>query len=178
MQSSNVLTALAIVGYTLSVITYFLFVPEALQHWPTVVGMLLVSVGYLMLLCSKLYQLIVKMEGTRHKKDDDAEKKQTYIYNILSIIGYVILFTFFTLIHLSEQFTFHLRFYDVFAALGYFMAIFAKINIIPLWMAFVPLVVYYIMGGSIKIGESGIIERVQMVARFILAAYYGLSLLP
>jgi hypothetical protein len=169
------LTVMALVGYALSVITYFLFVPEALQHWQTVVGMLLVSIGYLMLLCSKLYKLITDVDK---QKDENEKKKEKYINNILVIVGYVILFTFFTLIHLSEKFTFHLRFYDIFAAVGYFMAIFAKINIIPLWVAFVPLVVYYFMGGSFKIGEKSIIERVQMVARFILAAYYGLSLIP
>jgi hypothetical protein len=72
--------------------------------------------------------------------------------------------------------TFQLRFYDVFAAIGNLVAVFTKFGYIPLWFAFTPLIIYYVLAGSIKVFEKGLIEKVQLVARLTLAAYYILGL--
>jgi hypothetical protein len=138
--------------------------------------MLVVSMGYILLLANKILTL---KKGASKKTDDQsyAEDRLSNMYghgDTMKLFGYALLFTFFGVIHFFPQFTFHLRFYDIFAAVGYFIAMFTKY--VPLWVAYVPLVVYYVLGGGIKIFEKGPIEKIQLVARILLAVYYGIGM--
>lgn len=114
------------------------------------------------------------MEDKQKKNDTELMKKNA---KILSVVGYALMAAFFFLIHVFPQVTFRLRFYDVFAAIGYFVAFFTKFGYIPLWLAYAPLVIYYILAGSIKVFEKGWVEKLQLVARLLLAVYYGMHLM-
>lgn len=174
-MSSKASIALGLIGFFLSFISYFMFIPEAIEHWPTVIGMVVIGSGYLVLFIDKLYTIYIKSLEDKKKKDDirDLEKNE----KIINIVGYILLATFFFTIHLIPQITFRVRFYDVFAAIGYFVAVFTKFTYVPAWAAYVPLIIYYVLAGSIKVFEKGVIDKLQLVARLVLAAYYGLTLM-
>lgn len=174
-MSSKVSIVLGIVGFFLSFVSYFMFIPEAIENWPTVVGMIVIGSGYLVLFIDKIFSIYIKSLEDKKKKDDirDLQKNE----KILNLVGYVLLATFFFMIHLLPQVTFRVRFYDVFAAIGYFVAVFTKFAYVPVWAAYVPLVIYYVLAGSIKVFEKGMIDKIQLVARIVLAAYYGMTLM-
>jgi uncharacterized membrane protein (DUF485 family) len=106
---------------------------------------------------------------------EEIQKKQS-LNAILKSIGFALVFSFFCLIHVAPQFTFHLRFYDMFAAVGYFLALLSSVKIVPYWIACIPLVAYYVIAGGIKLVEPGIIEKIQLIGRLVLAMYYGIGI--
>lgn len=169
-----------LVGYFLSLVSYLLYVPEALERYPIIIGMVLISSGYILLFVHQIYSLYIQRLDNQNKKHDrkaddtDHMKKNA---KIISIAGYALLAAFFFVIHIFPQITFRLRYYDVLAAIGYFVAFFTKFGYIPMWFAYAPLVLYYILAGSIKVFEKGWVEKLQLVARFLLAMYYGLHLM-
>lgn len=174
-MSSKAGIILGLIGFFLSFVSYFMYIPEALEYWPTVIGMVIIGSGYLVLFIDKVYTIYIQSLEDKKKKDDIRDLKKNQ--RILNIVGYVLLATFFFTIHLIPQITFRVRFYDVFAAIGYFVAVFTKFAYVPVWAAYVPLVIYYILAGSIKVFEKGVIEKLQLVARIVLAAYYGMTLM-
>lgn len=171
-KGSTVITWFALVGYLLSFISYLLFVPEALQHSPIIIGMILVSSGYIILFVREVYKSL-------NNHDTKARYKPIVLKNasILHVVGFGLLALFFFAIHIYPGITFRLRFYDIFAAMGYFTAFFAELGYIPFGIAYVPLVLYYSLSGSIKIFEEGWVEKLQLIARLSLATYYGMHLI-
>lgn len=174
MDMQKAAYALGISGFFLSFISYTMYIPEAVEHVSTVLGMVLVSCGYVLLLIDKVYNVYIDSLKERKKTDNIKELQRNS--KIINILGYIMLATFFFLIHLMPEFTFRIRFYDVFAAIGYFVAVFTKFGIVPVWAAYVPLIIYYLMAGSIKVFETGVIEKIQLLARLLLAGYYTISL--
>jgi hypothetical protein len=162
-----------LVGYMLSFIAYMMFVPEALQHYPIIIGMILVSAGYIILFVREVYGKVI--EKTKAKPED----KRSMWKNArkLHVAGFALLAAFFFLIHIYPNVTFHLRFYDIFAAIGYIVAFFNEFGYIPAWIAYVPLVVYYALAGSVKVFEKGWAEKLQLISRLLLAFYYGMHLI-
>lgn len=174
-MDSNVLGyVLAIAGFFLCFISYVMYIPEVIEHVPTVIGMVLVASGYAILFIHKIYALHIKTLETKKKQDDVSKLKR--IATIMDFTGYVLLAIFFFGIHVFPALTFRVRFYDVFAAIGYFVGMFTKTSLVPVWVAFAPLVIYYVFAGSVKVFEHGIIEKIQLVGRLLLAAYYGFAL--
>lgn len=166
--------ALSITGFLLSFLSYLMYIPEAIEHIPAVFGMLLVSSGYILLLIDKAYGIYVDSLKAKKKTDDVSKIEKNS--KVINLMGYILLAIFFFIIHIIPEFTFRIRFYDVFAAIGYFVAVFTKFGFVPLWAAYVPLIIYYLFAGSIKVFEKGIIEKVQLLARLCLAAYYTIAL--
>jgi hypothetical protein len=166
--------AIGITGLFLSAVSYMMYIPEAVEQVSTVLGMILVSCGYILLLIDQIFGVYINSLKEKKKTDDVKDLQKTS--KIINVLGYILLAIFFFLIHLMPEFTFRIRFYDVFAAIGYFVAIFTKFGMVPLWSAYMPLIVYYLLAGSIKVFETGIIEKIQLIARLLLAAYYTLSL--
>lgn len=175
MNAYDSVYLLGTVGYFLSFVSYLLYVPEAIEQYPIIIGMVLISSGYILLFINKIYSFYIKSLDERHKHDDTEHMKKNA--KILSVTGYALLAAFFFTIHLFPQITFRLRHYDVLAAVGYFVAFFTSFGYIPLWFAYAPLVLYYILAGSIKVFEKGWIEKLQLVARMMLAVYYGMHLM-
>lgn len=174
MDVQKAVYALGISGFFLSAISYMMYIPEALEHISTILGMILVACGYVLLLIYKIFNVYIDSLKEKKKVDDVNQLQKNS--KIINILGYTLLAMFFFLIHLMPEFTFRIRFYDVFAAIGYFVAIFTKFGMVPLWAAYVPLIIYYLMAGSIKVFESGFIEKIQLLARLLLAGYYTVSL--
>ena len=189
MAHSYMLTPLAIIGYFLSVMGYVGRIFEGISHnlW-IVLGMILVTSGYGALLISKMRRLreeaeeeeLQKKEGfsaeEAKEKLEPIRKMDLWSSEKFTTLGYGLLYAFFAGILIFPWMTFTVRYYDPFAAAGYGLAFASKFykDIIPYYLPFGLLTLYYIMGSYIKINEEGWINLVQLISRTILAIYYGM----
>lgn len=161
---------LGLIGFFLAFISYLMYIPEAAGKFPILLGMITVTSGYILLFAREVYVV-------SQKKEDVKDPRVKKVAKSIQLAGYALLATFFFVMHLIPQITFRVRFYDVFAAIGYLVGIFTKDGYVPLWMSYGPLVVYYVLAGGVKLFERGIVEKIQMVARALLAVYYARLLL-
>lgn len=182
MASGAIINYIAMFGFLLSAVSYLSHMFVAFESVYFVIGMLLISVGYTSLFVVKLLGLLKERKEREQKKTDaltedegDNPKDGWDVKAALQYFGYGMLFTFFGLIYFKPEFTLHYRFYDAFAAVGYFLMMLTKY--IPLALALFPVVLYYLFGGLHKIHEKGWINKLQLVARSLLLVYYGATLI-
>ena len=181
---ANIIKYIGLFGYGLSTLGY---IGRAFQGFPSIsilIGMILVTLGYLFVFIDK-YQKMNKdkdYNGTSVPSSKKSRKMKLlslnkYISKLT--LGYILLFVFFTLIHIYPQFTFTVRYYDKFAALGYFTLLFQKYVSYKIY--FIPavlLTLYYILGSYQKIIEQDdFIDYLQLISRMLLALYYSESII-
>lgn len=165
----------AAIGYSASAFTYLAHGIQERENMYVLIGMMLVTLGYSSLFGSKIIALYKNWKQRLNKKndevthDDDAADYQWK--TIMQYFGYALLATFFTVILIRPEFTIHVRFYDIFAAIGYVMLLLSKW--ISTKIALVPIILYYLFGSIKKITDKGWINKTQLVARTILLIYYG-----
>jgi hypothetical protein len=175
---------IGLTGYVMSAIAYLLHIPEARGVDSVIIGLILLSLGYTLLASSKVVSIIIhskdkdKEHYTDKKTDAEVLKEWTLATkerkNLLALFGNACLFLFFTLIHFIPGLTFHIRFYDIFAAIGYGLYVVSKwVKAIPMYVVALPLVMYYFFGAAIKFYDHGWISIFQMVARTLLMVYYA-----
>jgi hypothetical protein len=167
---------LAIVGYFLSLVTYVARIMEVIPKFPIVLGMAIVSLGYLFLLSAKIIVAMDKNYKEENKENPDVglpyfKHNKNRIVEWLTFVGNLLLGLFFVSIFIIPQLTLHVRWYDVFAAFGYSSAIAPIPAIIPL----ISLVVYYFFGSVTKSWNNTWKDKLQIISRVILAIFYALS---
>lgn len=167
---------IAMAGFFLSGLSYLSHVLVGYESLYFVMGMILLVFGYGALFTSKLLEVLKERKLAATKKRDDTgadmeELSSTNAKTLTKYFGYAALATFFGIIFIKPEFTLHVRFYDAFAAMGYFALLLTKY--IPLALAVFPVLLYYIFGAGFKIKEEGWINRLQLVARTLLVVYYG-----
>lgn len=186
-QSHTALNYVAMAGFVLSALSYLAHMLVGFESIYFIMGMLMLVVGYSALFTSKIL-LVVKEKKeadkvAENKKvdtptpdaygGDEGKNPKTSMdaKTLLQYFGYAILVAFFVIIFIKPEFTLKVRFYDAFAALGYFLMMLTKY--IPLAIAVFPVLLYYIFGGAYKVIEEGWINKLQLVARTLLVVYYG-----
>lgn len=172
---------IGLIGYILSAAAYLLHIPEAKNNTNVVIGMIIITLGYLALAAAKIIGLIIQEKEHFEKKNDDVTKLKEWTLttkenkNIIAWFGNLLLLIFFAGIFIYPQMTFHVRFYDAFAAIGYGLYVLSTwIHSIPMYIVALPLVMYYFFGMSLKFNEEGWISKVQLIARFLLVIYYSM----
>lgn len=183
MAAYGVMNYVAMAGFILSALSYLAHMFVGFESVYFVIGMTMLVCGYSALFTSKLIAVIKEKKAAEDKKTDaptpdayggdEGKNPKTSFESktVLQYFGYALLTTFFVLIFVKPEFTLHIRFYDVFAAVGYFLMMLTKY--VPLALAVFPVLLYYIFGGAYKITEEGWINKLQLVARSLLALYYG-----
>lgn len=160
----ELLVPLGTVGFFLTVIGYLGVLHRAFPSFPVMMGMIMLTTGYGCLLMASL---------AKKKENGKGESEMT---STLKKVGYILLFSFFTLIHLFPGLTFHVRYYDIFAAVGYGLALLTKlIPGIPVAVPYTILTIYYILGSYQKISEESWIDFLQLISRTLLAIFYGVG---
>ena len=161
----------AIVGFSLSILGYVARLFEGLPSLWILTGMLIITMGY----CSLLYGAIKdKAAALKEAHKDDAGKHSGSNHgNVYTKIGYWLLFTFFTLIHFIPQLTFTVRYYDKVAALGSVIKI---VPGIPVVAGASVMLLYYVLSAYQKLFEDEWIDKLQLVSRSVLVAYYGMMI--
>lgn len=164
----------AAIGYSASAITYLAHGIQEHENIYVLIGMSLVTCGYASLFGSKIMALYNAWKHRQNKKNDEVTRDDDADYQwktILQYFGYALLATFFTVILIRPEFTLHVRFYDIFAAIGYEMLLLSKW--ISIKIALIPIMLYYLFGAIKKISEKGWISKTQLFARTVLLVYYG-----
>lgn len=164
MLSNNV-SIMLIIAYTMTIIGYLGHARDAIPKWSTFIGMVLISGAYIFMLLGKLL----------YKKENEDTKKATTLSKNLSISGYILASIFFFGIHIFPALTFHVRYYDIFGAIGYALSAIGALALpVMLPIGYSLCTMYYICGGYQKVGEKGWIDHIHLVARTILAVIYGM----
>lgn len=167
---------LAICGYFLSFVGYAARVYEQMPKLPIVIGMIIVTLGYLALLASKVLIVSDSKYRVNAKENPDVgvplfHTNKNRGAEWLMFAGNALLAIFFVSIFLLPELTMHVRWYDIFAAFGYSSAIAPVPAIIPL----TSLVIYYFFGAVTKSWSESWIDKTQIVSRLMLAIFYALS---
>lgn len=167
---------LAISGYFLSFISYVARLYQMSPQMPIVIGMTIISLGYLCLLISKIIIVNDKKYKIEKNENPDAgvpifHKNKNKIAEWLTYAGNVLLAIFFISIFILPELTIHVRWYDIFGAFGYAGAIAP----IPVLIPLISLVIYYFFGAVMKSWEESWIDKTQIISRLMLAIFYGLS---
>lgn len=152
-----------ILAYTMTIIGYLGHAHEAIPKWTTFLGMVIITSAYILMTAAKVVS-----------KDKDKEK-QKGLSKKLSISGYIMASVFFFAIHIFPQLTFHVRYYDIFGAIGYAVSALGA-SIIPMLLpvGYIICTMYYIFGGYQKVFEPHWVDRLHLVARTVLAVVYGM----
>lgn len=171
-----------LIGYLLCGLSYLVLTRDALSSVKTTIGMILVSSGYFLLLAHVIRAMIETPESETKKEEGEEEVEEfqetkgtqpTHRRDWLAFVGAACLAGFFVLIHIDPSFTFHVRDYDMYAALGYSTSLF---TFVPLAIVNILLIMYYSQGSYTKIEETGVVSLMQLVGRGLLVLYYGLSI--
>lgn len=149
-------------------LSYVMLIRTAFNSTKTTIGMIIVSSGYALLACGLLYNAIYPQND---EADETVEKPRITPSVYLTMTGALCLAMFFIVIHFDHGFTFHLRYYDVFAAFGYMTYFILPSNI----FTHLNIIVYYVLGAFAKIGEPGIVSLLQLVGRSLLVVYHSIS---
>ncbi len=174
LNATSPLNVVAMIGFVLSALTY---VWNAFKEGRTiymVMGMIVITAGYVLMFSSKLVAYLEAKKAAKAKKTDDVVPSNN-TNMILQYLGYATLAVFFIGTFFFRQFTIHYRFYDIFAGLGY--SLMTMTRFIPVIIPLVLVALYYLFGSLIKVWESGFINKTQMVARFMLLMYYTATMM-
>ena len=171
-----------IIAYGLSFLGYIGRFAEGIPNFGILIGMVLISTAYGFMFLSKVYHRKQSKEGKKEEdKEHDKEKKKhddkkKDFSKIFTIVGYSLAATFFAAIHLFPKLTFHVRYYDIFGAIGYGTSAIGM-TLLPfvLPIGYAVTTLYYVFGSYQKIEEYGWIDRIQLVSRTILALIYGVT---
>jgi hypothetical protein len=178
-NKERIIIWLGIIGYLLSVIGYIARVFTLdIYTYSFLFGTLLVTSGYGILFLLNVKALIkIKQEETSKKDDTQSSSTSSDDTGLLKK-GYLLLFAFFAGIHIFPSLTERIRYYDIFAAMGYLLSIFTKY--LPYYIPLIVLMIYYISGSYQKIIDWKVskINKLQFISRSILIFYYGLHLFP
>ena len=162
-----------IVAYGLSFLAYIGRFAEGVPKFGILIGMTLISSAYGFMFLSKVYH---KKGEKTHKEDEKDHPKKKDLAKIFTIIGYSLAATFFIAIHLVPKMTFHVRYYDIFGAVGYATsAVGTALLPLVLPIGYAVTTLYYVFGSYQKLEESDWIDRIQLVSRTILALVYGVT---
>lgn len=166
----------AIIAYALTALGYLLRIPEALGSFMTFIGMLILVSGYSTIMASKIYYALKEKKEEESKKTDNVVDEEVQKLEkskkLLEIVGFSILAFFFIAIHFVPSLTFEVRYYDKIGAIGYLLVLmYVFFQQVPVYIVYIPLILYYIFGGIRKIFEHGPVFKLQMVSRFMLAGY-------
>lgn len=165
----NTIHVVGLIGYLVCGVSYIMLIRRALSSIETTFGMVLVTIGYLLLGVGIAYgdgdgEVIRSINNS--PKDSENDRKP-----YITIIGSMCLAIFFVGIHINPMLTFHLRQYDIFAAVGYL----AKTMVAPTILVNMALVLYYVLGAYAKLHEEDAVSFVQLIGRTMLAVYYGVT---
>lgn len=130
-----------------------------------VIGMLILSYGYFALFIASLRKVALPED-----EDKEAKKKDRW-----SLVGYILLATFYIGSIVIPGITPHIRFYDYFAAAGYGLMLIKSFVVgFPVLVAVLPLVFYYLFASIQKVRKShDLLDRLQAVARIMFFVYYS-----
>lgn len=167
MNGYNILAAVA---YILSVISYTARFPQAFAdpRKTVILGTLLLVLGYGFLTVTKL--LTVK----KNNFDDETKKSKTRILMLLGFGTLAVMFSVSFVIPIN----FVVRYYDPFAAVGYAVLFLATLlpKVIEIKYGQAIILIYYLLGGLYKVGETELPEVGLMISRLMLAVYNGAAL--
>jgi hypothetical protein len=151
---------LALLGTALSAGSYVGRFVEGIPAPGIMMGMIVVTLGY----CVWTAVYLQKVRG-------ESTPEQQTKYGAL--LGSALLCTFFTLTFLFPQLTFRVRWYDALASLGYgLLALSTWLPTVTI-LAFAILSLYYTFGSYHKLWETDSIAKIQLIARTLLAVFYG-----
>ena len=166
-SADEMLGPIGTIGFFLTVVGYVGVFIHAFPTFPIMIGMIMLSTGYGCLMVASIFK-------KKEKEHFGAGESNTV--STLKKTGYTLLFLFFALIHLYPGLTFHVRYYDIFAAVGYGLALLSKfVPAIPVAVPYSILTLYYIFGSYQKLDEEGWINFVQLISRTLLAIFYGVG---
>lgn len=181
--ATSPINIIAMAGFIISAMTYLTHAFGSHDSVTILIGMSVITLGYILLFTSKLMAYIEERRKGHAKKTDavtldegqnpkqDAWKSKL----IVQYFGYAILAIFFIGTFFRREFTIHYRFYDIFGGIGYSLMMFTKY--IPVFLPITFIILYYFFGGIIKISEEGFVNKAQLVARAMLFAYYAATLM-
>jgi len=168
---------IGIVAFAITIAAYFLKAFQAKKIGVGIIwGTFLLIAGYSLLLIGEIVILRQhKEKGAEHYAADHDQKRKYDLEDIgITRFGYAFLIIFFGLIHFYPQLTFHVRFYDKFAAIGAFFRAASNLRYVSL-VGVLFLLVYYFLGTIPKFTEKGLVNKLQLVSRAMLVVYYGIT---
>lgn len=178
-NATNPFNVIAMIGFILSALTYLSNAFTTGRTVYMIIGMIVITSGYIFMFSSKFIAYLKATKDAADKKNDtlttDVHAAAVDIKTILQYLGYATLAVFFIGTFFFRQFTIHYRFYDFFAAAGYSLMTLTKF--IPITIPLILVILYYFFGCLIKIWDDGIINKTQMVARFLLLMYYTATIM-
>lgn len=167
----NGFNLLAFFAYLLTSLSYATRFPKAFAdpRKTLIVGTILLVLGYGFLASNKVLSLQSKPDTF----DENKLKKKRF----LMLIGFALLaimFMFSFVIPLN----FVVRFYDPFAAIGYSFLFLGTLlpQLVPIKIGQSIILIYYLLGGLFKIGETELPEIGLMISRLLLALYNGAAI--
>lgn len=174
-MAKGLLSYLLMIGYGLSVVGYLIRISEGAPKVGIVIGMILIASAYGFMFSGKLADPADDETDTEEKRTVwDKVKDEWNSAEGLTTIGYAVASFFFIAIHLFPFLTFHVRYYDVFGAIGY------GLSAAGMWLSHALLkvglgvvVLYYIFGSYQKLKEEGWVDKLQLLSRSLLAVCYG-----
>jgi len=166
MESSKleiVAVLFGVIAFTVTILAYLLNAKHTnINIFP---GMVMLISGYTLLLIGEVIALR-KHADHQNEQIQDTPVKQ---------YGYALLAIFFGLIHIYPQLTFHVRYYDKFAAIGAFLLAISNLYYLTfIGVSF--LLVYCILGTIPKFTETGLVNKLQLFSRALLVIHYGIIL--
>ena len=172
---------IGIIAFAITIASYFLKAFQAKKIGVGIIwGSFLLIAGYSLLMIGEIVILRQhKEKGAEHYGEggsDDKERDRKYDLEDIGVtrFGYVFLIIFFGLVHFYPQLTFHVRYYDKFAAIGAFFRAVSNLRYVSL-IGVVSLLIYYVLGTIPKFTEKGIVNKLQLVSRAMLVVYYGIT---
>jgi hypothetical protein len=168
----NGFNLLAFFAYLLSVISYATRFPKAFAdpRKTLIVGTILLVLGYGFLATNKALSFNSKLDTF----DDETKKKKKQILMLIGFGLLAIMFMFSFVIPLN----FVVRFYDPFAAIGYSFLFLGTLlpKMVPIKIGQSIILIYYLIGGLFKIGDTELPEIGLMISRLLLALYNGAAI--
>jgi hypothetical protein len=162
---------IGVVAFSVTVAAHMLNVAYAKKLDVSLIcGIVLLITGYTLLLVGSTFPLRDKDKDTNIPHNDNTDD-ETYVTRF----GYAFLAIFFGLIHIYPQLTFHVRYYDKFAAIGAFLLAISKLQYLTV-IGVLILLVYYVLGTIPKFTETGLVNKLQLFSRAILIVYYSIIL--
>lgn len=164
-MGADIIGPFGTIGFFLTVVGYAGVLVRAYPSFPVMLGMIMLCCGYGCLMVASMM-----------KKKEYFGAQEGTTASTLKKVGYTLLFVFFTLIHLFPSLTFTVRYYDIFAAVGYGLALLSKFYPgIPVAVPYSIIAIYYILGSYQKLSEESWVDMMQLISRTILAIFYGVG---
>ena len=170
-------TLIGIIGLLLSAIGYLINAWG--QTIPVVIGMSLLVIGYSVLISYEISVISPQPKTLDHSPGPDKSGKsggQSGAYgDYARTVGYLLIFLFFSGIHVNPALTITVRYYDKLAAFGALLC--SVPTVLTTLVGDLFLLAYYVLGAIPKFYvREGTVDLLQMVSRPILAVFYALMI--